>query len=428
MQEMKSKHFAEQYTRLEHSSGLTMLLCPMEGFSSAYALFATRYGSVDTCFKTQHDTDFVTVPEGIAHFLEHKLFESEDGDAFSRYALTGASANAYTSFDRTAYLFSCTENFRDSIEILLDFVTKPYFTPKTVEKEQGIIGQEIRMYDDDAEWRVMFNLLRALYHENPVRIDIAGTVESIAEIDAELLYRCYNTFYNLHNMALVVAGNFNIADVTEAADEILKPAPEMSIERKSPKPEPREVQAPKIEQSLPVAQPLFHIGFKGEAGTPAETFQGQVFDEILCDILAGEASPLYRRLYDQSLINATFGFDTLAARDYAAVMFVGESKDPEAVQQAILDEIARAKKEGLDRGAFERCKKAAWGRYVGMYGKVTSMASLLLSTAFADTGGYSPLDIVAAMTCEQLEARMHTSLDETRCAISIIRPEHPDSR
>ena len=424
MQEIRSEHLSESYTRFVHSSGLTMLLCPMEGFSSAYALFATRYGSVDTCFKTQDDPGFVTVPEGIAHFLEHKLFESEDGDAFSRYAVTGASANAYTSFDRTAYLFSCTENFRDSIEILLDFVTKPYFTQKTVEKEQGIIGQEIRMYEDDAEWRVMFNLLRALYHENPVRIDIAGTIESIAEIDADLLYRCYNTFYNLHNMVLVVAGNCALSDVTEAAAKILMPAPAMAIERKSPKSEPREVKMPKIEQSLPVAQPLFHIGFKGEAGRPEETLQGQIFDETLCDILAGEASPLYRKLYDQGMINATFGFDTLSARDYAVVMFAGESKDPEAVQQALLAEIVRAKKEGLDRAAFARSKKAAWGRYVGMYGKVPSMASVLLSTAFADTDGYHPLEIVAAMTCEQLEERMNTSLDERYCAISIIRSAH----
>ncbi|WP_312640611.1 EF-P 5-aminopentanol modification-associated protein YfmH, partial [Hydrogenoanaerobacterium sp.] len=221
---ISSERLGENYVKIKHSSGLTMLLCPKPQFSSAYALFGAEIGSIDTTFKTSKDNDFVTVPAGIAHYLEHKLFESEDGDAFERYAKTGASANAYTSFDKTAYLFSCADNFKESIEILLDFVTHPYFTEETVRKEQGIIGQEIKMYDDNPDWRVLFNLLGALYVNNPVRVDIAGTVESIAEIDADLLYRCYNTFYNLNNMVLVVAGNFEIDTVLEAADRILKPA------------------------------------------------------------------------------------------------------------------------------------------------------------------------------------------------------------
>ncbi|MDR2931473.1 MAG: insulinase family protein, partial [Oscillospiraceae bacterium] len=237
---INSARIKESYTKIEHASGLTMLLYPMRGFSSAYALFATKYGSVDTCFKTNEDEDFLQVPEGIAHFLEHKLFESEDGDAFTRYAKTGASANAYTSFDRTAYLFSCTDNFNESLDILLDFVTKPYFTRETVQKEQGIIGQEIKMYEDNPEWRVFFNLLLALYHEHPLRVDIVGTVDSIAKIDADILYRCYSTFYNLNNMVLCIAGNFDVDDVVKAADRILKPSRDITIERKN-KPEPRSV-------------------------------------------------------------------------------------------------------------------------------------------------------------------------------------------
>ena len=178
------------------------------------------------CFK-----EWTTVPEGIAHYLEHKLFESEDGDAFARYAKTGASANAYTSFDQTCYLFSCTENFDQSLEILLDFVQSPYFTEETVRKEQGIIGQEIRMYDDAPDWRVQFNLLAALYQNHPVRIDIAGTVESIAQIDAELLYRCYRTFYSLKNMVLTVAGKVTVDQVLAVADRMLKPNTPIEIER-----------------------------------------------------------------------------------------------------------------------------------------------------------------------------------------------------
>jgi len=419
--QIKSTRLGEGYTKIEHPSGLTMLLCPMEGFSSAYALFATKYGSVDTCFKTGADGDFVTVPEGIAHFLEHKLFESEEGDAFSLYAKTGANANAYTSFDRTAYLFSCSDNFKESLDILLEFVTHPYFTQQTVEKEQGIIGQEIGMYDDSAEWRVFFNLLGALYHENPVRVDIAGTVESIARIDAELLHRCYRTFYNLNNMVLAVAGNFDIATVLESADRILKPAEEVVIERGQVN-EPAAIRQKKVEQVLPVAQPLFHIGFKGTAGgSEPETIRNQVLDEILLEIIAGEASPLYRSLYDQGLINQTFGTEAMGSRDYAVTMFVGESRDPEAVYSRIIQEINRVGEEGIDEAAFKRCKKALYGRYIGMYGRVDSMAGLLLTAHFSGIEAYELLDVIAAATLESLQNRLAVSLNPEKCALSIVR-------
>ena len=189
IREVKSDRVGDRYYEVKHPSGLRIFVYPKEQNNSTYAVFGTRYGSVDTTFKRSDEAEACTVPAGIAHYLEHKLFESEDGDAFARYAKTGANANAYTSFDVTCYLFSCTENVYESLEILLDFVQSPYFTEQTVQKEQGIIGQEIRMYDDDPQWRVMFNLLEALYHKHPVKVDIAGTVESIAQITPELLNR-----------------------------------------------------------------------------------------------------------------------------------------------------------------------------------------------------------------------------------------------
>ncbi len=197
----------ESYIKAVHPSGLKIYILEKPQYNSAYAVFGTKYGSIDTCFSVNGEK--TQVPEGIAHFLEHKLFESEDGDAFTKYAATGAYANAYTSFDRTCYLFSCSDRFYDNLGILLDFVQSPYFTAETVQKEQGIIGQEIRMYDDSPDWRVMFNMLLAMYKNHPVRIDIAGTVESIAEIDDKLLYKCYNTFYNPSNMFICIAGNVN---------------------------------------------------------------------------------------------------------------------------------------------------------------------------------------------------------------------------
>lgn len=210
LQKVTSARVGDHYFKASHPTGLTIYLYPKESGNTTYAIFGAKYGSIDNCFCRSDEKAPETVPEGIAHYLEHKLFESEDGDAFARFAKTGASANAYTSFESTCYLFSCTERFYESLEILLDFVQSPYFTKETVAKEQGIIGQEIKMYDDDPQWRVMFNYLRAMYHAHPIRLDIAGTVESIAKITPEYLYRCYNTFYNLHNMALVLVGKFDI--------------------------------------------------------------------------------------------------------------------------------------------------------------------------------------------------------------------------
>jgi len=418
---IESGRIGEKYKKVQHPSGLNILMYPMEGFVSAYALFATNYGSVDETFKTQSDEDFITVPAGIAHFLEHKLFESEDGDAFTRYAKTGASANAFTSFDKTAYLFSCTDNFRESLDILLDFVTHPYFTPKTVEKEQGIIGQEIKMYEDSPDWRVYFNLLEALYHHNPVRVDIAGTVDSIAKIDADLLYRCYNTFYNLHNMTLVVAGNFDPAVVLGAADKHLKNAPDQTIRRKNPD-EPWEVRTPLVTQHLPVAQPLFQIGFKGVPGKDErENLWGKIADEVLLDIVAGDSTPLYRKLFDEELINQSFEGDAMASRDYALVFYSGESRNPEKVRDELLAEIARLNTNGIPPELFARVKKAAYGRYMGMYGRPDALGGLLVTAQFADCDAYDPLEMLAQLTLEQINERLKVSLDPARCALSIVR-------
>lgn len=420
-QTIKSQRLGEEYIRVEHSSGLTLLLCPMKEYSTAYALFGTRYGSIDTCFKTQKDADFVTVPEGIAHFLEHKLFENEDGDAFAKYAKTGASANAYTSFDKTCYLFACSENFKESLEILLDFVTHPYFTEATVQKEQGIIGQEIRMYDDDPDWRVFFNVLGGMYQNHPVRIDIAGTVESIAKIDADLLYRCYHTFYNLHNMVLAVAGNFDPQVVLEAADRLLPPAPEMQIERRCPE-EPGEVTQKEVTLELPIAVPLFQFGFKGQPRDEKTDMKNQVLDDLLVSVIAGEFTETYRSLYDGGLINSTFGGEVSSGRGYICTIFSGESRDPKRVAQALSQRVEQLKREGIPEALFTCARRAVYGRYIGMYTRPESVASLLLGAHFAGGEMYDLLETVASATPQELQQRLKESFDCERTSLSIVYP------
>lgn len=420
---IKSARLGEEMVKIRHSSGLTMLLCPMKGYSSVYAAFTTNLGSIDTGFKTQDDDEMVDVPEGIAHFLEHKMFENEDGDAFAKYAKTGASANAFTSFDKTSYLFACTDRFEESLEILLDFVRRPYFTPESVEKEQGIIGQEIRMYDDSGDWRVMFNLLSALYQTHPVRVDIAGTVESIAKIDADLLYRCHRTFYNLNNMVLCVAGNFEIDSVIKIADKILKPDEKpVEIERRQFD-EPAEIGSALVEQKLSVAAPLFQLGFKSVPGTPRQTLLDQILDELAAEVLCGESSLLYRELYDSGIINGTFDNEIMAGRGYLCPIFSGESRDPKRVAARIREEAARIRREGADKELFELCRKAAYGRYIGMYARTESVAGLMSTAYFADVDDiYLPLDIVANATLEQINERFRVSFDPDRSALSIIWP------
>ena len=414
-----SRRLGEGYTRIEHPSGLTLMLCPMKGYSTAYALFATRCGSIDDSFSIG-DGEMVQVPNGIAHFLEHKLFESEDGDAFQQYAKTGASANAYTSFDRTAYLFGCTDRFRESLEILLNLVTTPYFTEQTVKKEQGIIGQEIRMYDDDPDWRVYFNLLGALYQEHPIRIDIAGTVESIAGISADLLYRCYNAFYNLNNMVLSIAGNFEIKDVVEACDKILKPAAPVRVSTREVQ-EPDEIRIRRVEQTLEVAAPLFQIGFKGRAKSYRENILAQVTGELVCDLIAGESTALYRELYDEGLINAVFDTEVMAGPNYLVNIFSGESRDPDAVFARLTDGVRALQERGILEEDFERARRAAYGRYVGIYGNVESMAGMMVLAKLADFGAYEPLDLLGELTLNDAQAFLRENFDTERCALSVVR-------
>lgn len=418
---IRSERLGKEYEYVKHPSGLSIYMCPMEGFNSAYAMFATKYGSVDNMICKKGEESFEKLPEGIAHYLEHKLFESEDGDAFQRYAATGASANAFTAFDCTAYLFSCTDNFKESLEILLDFVTHPFFTAETVAKEQGIIGQEIRMYDDNADWQVLFRLLGAMYHNNPVRTDIAGTVESIANINADLLYKCYNTFYNLRNMVLVVAGKFERDEVLSMADKILTSAPPLETNY-VPVEEPREVKTQYTEKHLPISTPIFQIGFKGKAGEEGENSRGSVLDEIFVELLCGEASPLYRSLYDEGLINSTFGTEVFTGRDHISIHISGESRNSKKVLEKVKEEFSAIIQNGITNDDFEAAQKSVYGNYVRMGEKITSMASALVSCHFAGVNPFELCEIVAKATPKMVLDRAKQVYSPEYTALSVILP------
>ena len=416
--EIKSARTADSYYKINHPSGLTIYVYPKEGYKSSYAIIGTKYGSINTCFSLDGG-EKITVPDGIAHYLEHKLFESEDGDAFSRYAKTGASANAYTSFEKTCYLFSCTDKFDESFEILLDFVQSPYFTAETVAKEQGIIGQEIKMYDDSPDWRVMFNMLGKMYHHHPVKIDIAGTVESIAEITAEKLYDCYNTFYNLNNMALCVAGNITVEQVLKNCDRMLKPCEKHIIENYF-EDEPYEIIEPYVEQSFPVSVPLFNLGFKEKADRLLNEKELACTD-ILLELIGSSTSELYQQMMDDGLINSTFSFELFEGPGYCSVIFGGESRAPKQAAEAIKQYISKIKTEGLDREEFEIAKKAVYGDVISSLNSVSSIANMV--SGFWCNGNEIAIyiDAVADTSFEDVEKRLHEMLDVNNCTLSVVK-------
>ena len=403
----------------KHSSGLEIRVLPKEGYSSAYAVFGVKYGSIDTAVKNASG-EFETIPEGTAHFLEHKLFESEDLNAFERFAKTGASANAYTSFEKTAYLFKGSEKIEESLEILLDFVQNPYFTQQTVEKEQGIIGQEIRMYQDLPDWQVMFNLLKALYSKHPVRIDIAGTQDSIAQIDADLLYRLYDNFYNPGNMVLSVVGGIEPEKVAEIVENNIKKTEGSECERKFEKEDAAPVQN-YIEEKLSVAQKQFMLGFKEDIAEPLLSLEDEIASQIMLEAVTGKSSPLFKKLLDAELVDMGFGSELFNGFGFSCVMLGGTSKDPEAAAAIIKEEFARLNKQGIEAAAFERAKRKFYGRMVMSYNDIDDTANLLMNLYFNGYEPFAEIEACKSVTLEKAQARLAKIKDEYS-ALSVIVP------
>ena len=409
----------ETLYRGRHKSGLMVYVLPREGFSKSYASFAARVGSVDNEFIAPGDTEPTKIPDGVAHFLEHKLFEQPDGsNSFDQYSKTGASANAFTSFDTTAYIFSSTDRFYENLEILLDFVGKPYFTDENVAKEQGIIGQEIRMYDDDANWRVYFNLLTALYAKHPIRNDIAGTVESIAEIDKELLYKCYNTFYNPSNMVLFTRGDIQPERVAALADKYVTAAPIGEIKRIFPH-EPKGVAQKLVTQKLSVASPIFMLGFKDNASCASgrELLRKEITTEILCELLAGKSSKLYNRLYEKGLINDTFYCQYSQDSGCAYAAMGGESADPAAAREEIMFAIRSAE---LCEEDFQNCKKAMIGSFLRLFNNVEGVSNAFVNRIFMGIDLFEYLDVCEDITLDETRQRMEYLFNEENSAMSVI--------
>lgn len=408
----------------EHPSGLKAFVIPKKGYSKKFATFSTHYGSINNTFVVPGETEVTRVPDGIAHFLEHKLFEQKDGSVMDKFSALGSSPNAYTSFNQTVYLFSCTDKFEENFELLLDYVQNPYITEESVEKEKGIIGQEIKMYEDDPGWRSFFNLLRSFYENNPVNIDIAGTVESISHITRDTLYKCYNTFYHPSNMIIFVAGDVEPEKVFAQVEKGLKTTQSKpEIKRIFPE-ESKKVFKDYREQSMAISTPLFQMGFKDTVQDikGMEGLMHEIAVKILLEMVMGRSSRLYNDLYSRNLINTSFEFDFTIEENYAFSMFGGESVNPVQVRDAIAAEVRRMQSEGLDRAVYDRVKRAMNGRFIKYLNSMEKISHMFIPVYFRNANMFDYFDVYDKITFEYVKEMFENHFKLDNLALSVIKP------
>ena len=403
-------------------SGLNVFVLPKKGFSKKYAVYAVNFGSCDISYTVNGKK--YTDPLGVAHFLEHKLFELPDGrNAFDLFANTGASANAFTSHNMTAYLFSAADNFYESLEILLSYVNEPYFTDENVQKEQGIIAQEIKMYDDDPEWRLFNDSLNCLYENNTVKDDIAGSVESISHITKDVLYNTYNTFYRPENMVLFVIGDVRETQVGDLAEKYAKPREKAEVIRDSFI-EKDEVKRKYSEKKMEVSCDNFILSFKDNSPTLTgnELLIKNIETTLAVKLLFSRSSHLYNKLYESGLINSTFSCDSMYGNGYSCVMLGGEAKDVSKTTDAILNGIKAAKENGFSEEDFSRAKKSYLGRQIIAYNSVESVANSFCANFFSGIGAFDFTDAFEKITKESVHKRIFEIFGDNY-AVSVIKPQ-----
>ena len=416
------ERIGEEVFRATLPNGLPVYIVPKKGFSRKYALFATRYGGMDMRF--EKDGQWLDTPAGIAHYLEHKMFDTEEGNALQELAKNGAEPNAFTSNAITCYYFDATEKFYESLEILLSFVSVPYFTDESVQKEQGIIAQEIGMIEDNPEWQVYKQLMQALYHTSPARTPVAGSVESISHITAQTLYDCHKAFYTPANMCLVVVGDVKPERIIASANQILPAKSGPLIRRDYGAEEELTAAEHFVSAAMEVSMPTFLVGFKcppQHGGEEQHRFTA--IGELACDVLMGESSPLYARLYAEGLINGSFGaaFDLLPGASY--VYAGGDSKDPQAVAEAILAEARRLVSEGVDGDYYRRVVNANFGAALKA---LNSFESIAVSMAEGCFQGYDPYrfpEVYDSIAVEDVLDFLRRNMTRDHMALSIITPK-----
>ena len=422
MQMIENSKVKEKLYIEKLENGLTIMCIPKKGVQKKYVIWGTNYGSNDSKFIVPGEENETEVPKGVAHFLEHKMFEQESGiNSLDTLTALGVEANAYTTNDHTAYLFECTENFYPALDELMDYVQHPYFTDQNVEKEKGIIGQEIMMYDDYPEWKVYLNALEAMNHEHPVKLDITGTIETISHIDKEILYKCYNTFYNPSNMAMVVCGDFEPEELLEEIKKrLVSREANGEIKRIYPD-EKKDIVKEKIEQTMEVSQPLFTIGIKDELAETKERVRKHIGIEILLNMIFGKSSKLYKELYEEGILFSTPSLDYEFARGYAHILITGQATEPEKVYNRFKQKVEEMKNKPIDSQEFNRIKKRIYGEYVKEYNDTADIARMFLADFFKEINSFDYLEEIGTINEQYVEQLLKNVFATEKMVLSVIK-------
>ncbi|MEC2053871.1 insulinase family protein [Peribacillus psychrosaccharolyticus] len=428
MEKIKFDQLQEEILHETMANGLEVYIIPKKGFNKSFATFTTKYGSIDNHFVPLDKDDYTKVPDGIAHFLEHKLFEKEDGDVFQQFSKQGASGNAFTSFTRTAYLFSSTSEFELNLKTLIDFVQDPYFSEKTVEKEKGIIGQEINMYDDNPDWRLYFGTIQNMYHHHPVKIDIAGTIDSIAGITKDMLYECYHTFYHPSNMLLFIVGEVNgeeIMDGIRSNQESKDYQPQPEVKRQFEE-EPSEVAVKKSQLKMNVQTPKVMLGIKARHVNlqGKELLKTELSANILLEMLFGKSSSIHESLYSAGLIDQSFSYDYTQEQGFGFALLGGDTLHPDELSEKLTDLLLQAKTgTGLDEKSLERIIKKKIGSFLRSLNSPEYIANQFTRYAFNDMNLFDVVPILEQINFDDIKQTAETLIDESQITVCQVIPK-----
>ncbi len=417
---VKEKLYVE---KLEN--GLTVMIMPKKNIQKKYMIWATNFGSIDNKFIAPNDKEETNIPDGVAHFLEHKMFEQQNGtNSLDTLTALGVNANAYTTTDHTCYLFECTDNFYPAMDELMDYVQNPYFTDQNVEKEKGIIGQEIQMYDDYPSWAVYMNAMKCMYKNNPIIIDIAGSIESISKIDKEVLYKCYNTFYHPSNMVMCFAGDFEPEALIEEVKKRLKPTEKHGeIKRIYPE-EPDQIVKKENTQNMEVSMPIFVIGIKdvidNKNCTSSSIVKKHIAIEILLNMLIGKSSKLYKELYEAELITGEPYLEYEFSKQYAHVSITGQSNNPKKVLEKFEAEIKKMKENDIDLAHFQRVKNMIYGNYVKEYDDVAEICRMFVGDYMKGINSFEYIEEYEQVTPEYTKQVLEEVFKEEKTVLSIV--------
>ena len=398
-------------------NGMKIIVIPKKNTKKKYVIWSTKFGSIDNNFIDPTTNEEVKVPDGVAHYLEHKMFENENGvDSLYKMMALGLDANAYTTNDHTAYLFGCTDNFYEGLDELMDFVQHPYFTDENVEKERGIIGQEIGRYDDEPEWKLYVNAMDCLYKNNPIKLDIAGTVETIAKITKEVLYSCYNTFYHPSNMIMCISGDFEPEKVIEEVKKRLIPREKMAEIKRIYPTEPKGINKKEKEANMGINMPIFMIGYKDEL--EEDKAKEELAIQIIFNSLLGKSSKVYQELYNEGLLQTSLDASYEYSKTYAHALIAGESTDPKKVYEKIKETLQN---EEISKEDFERSKKKLYGYLVAEYNDVENIGRMYLSDAIKGVNSIEYIDKIDNITLDYVNEILKKMFKENEPIISIVK-------